>query len=417
MVIKNRAVVLWLPLALAPATAWGGYGAYTHGYGIKSLGMAGIGAVLAEDTFTLSINPANAVALGTRVDVGLDLEMPDAEASIRGNLIGPDETSESRARLFPVPQAGAAFPLGETLAMGFTGFFAGLGSDYTESPFTRFGGPERTTLALAQAGLSSAIAWSPRPDQALGVSLNLSYQAIEVKGVDAFEAYSSDPEHFTDQGLDPCLGFGFTLGWRGRLTERLAGAVSFRSKSWTQRSSEYAGLLPDRGTLDLPAMMQGGLSWMPHPRLTIAAEYQRVLYAEQRATGNPGIDAIREGRRLGEKDGPGFGWHNQDIGKIGFAWKATPVLHLRGGYSHGSQQMPREETLLGTLAPTFARDHFTVGATIAVSGGWEASGYVGYSPKRTIRGENSIPLIAGGGEADMTNEQMFAGFSFGRKFD
>src|SRR5262245_32943642 len=102
---------LSLPLLALPATGWCGYGAYVHGYGIKSLGMGGLGIVLAEDTYTLSINPANAAALGSRLDAGMDFEMPDPEATIHGNLFGLRETSESRARLFMIPQAGIAFPI------------------------------------------------------------------------------------------------------------------------------------------------------------------------------------------------------------------------------------------------------------------------------------------------------------------
>jgi long-chain fatty acid transport protein len=378
--------------------------------------MAGIGVVLAEDTYTMAINPANAAALGSRVDIGLDFEMPFAKATIHGNLLGPQQTVESSEDLFLVPQAGIAFPLSTNLSLGFTGFFAGFGADYPDSPYARFGGSDRSSLSLAQAGVSSALAWTPLPNQAFGVALNLSYQAVDVKGVDAFEPFSSDPAHFTNQGSDPCLGYGFTLGWRGALSDSLIGAASFRSKSWTQRAKEYAGLLPDHGTLDLPAMYGAGLSWTPHPRVTVAAEFQRVLYAEQRATGNPGVEALRDGRKLGDKDGPGFGWRNQNLYKLGIAWQATPTLDVRGGYSHGTQQMPRDETLLGFLSPSFQKDHFTIGTTWAFGARWEASGYFGFSPPRSIHGENSIPAIAGGGEADMHSVQYFTGFSFAKRF-
>lgn len=403
-------------LAMLPATGECGYGAYNHGYGIKSLGFAGIGIVMAEDTYTLAINPANAAALGSRYDVGLDIEIPDPKVTIHGNLYGADARSASRARFFPIPQAGIAFPVSDRVALGFTGFFAGVGSDYPESPYARFGGPDRVTLYVAQAGITSAVAWSVVPDQAIGAALNLGYQSLSVEGAQAFARYSSDTDHFTNQGNDPGLGYGFTIGWHGYLANWLAGAASFRSKTWAQRSHEYSGLLPDRGAFDLPAMYGAGLSWMPHPRVTVAVEYQRVLYAEQRATGNPGISAIREGRELGTKEGPGFGWNNQDIWKLGLAVKAMSTLDLRMGYSHGSQNMPAEETLLGALAPSFNRNHYTIGATWAFSPGWEVSGYFGHSPKTVLRGENSIPLVAGGGEADLQCTQYFYGLSMGRTF-
>lgn len=412
---RDASVLLIAMLLLPMDASAGGYGAYTHGYGIKSLGFAGLGFVLAEDTYTLASNPAGAVAMGERFDVGLDYENPHPSASVRGNLLGSDEEYASRARLFFVPQIGASMAVSERASIGATAFFAGFGTDYKRSPFERFGGDSRITLGIAQAGVSAALGYLVAPRHALGLSLNLSYQVIELKGGDVFALISQDREHFSNQGKEGSFGAGFTLGWLGAITPELTGALSYRSKTWSQRFDDYAGLLPDRGRFDFPAIYGGGLSWEFVPGWMAAFEFQRVLYAAELATGNEFRDFIF-GPRLGSKDGPGFGWNNQNIYKYGLAGQVSPRLILRGGYSHGTPNIPASQTLFGSLGPSFGQQQYTLGSTLRLSARWEVSAYAAYTPKHRLRGEGSIPLLLGGGEIDLESTEYSAGFSLGRTF-
>ncbi|MGQ0698863.1 MAG: OmpP1/FadL family transporter [Panacagrimonas sp.] len=407
--------LLLLALALLPGQVCAGHGAYVHGYGIKSLGFGGMGFVLAEDTYTLSSNPAGAIAMGDRYDIGIDYESPHPRVRVRDNALGRDEEYGSSARSFPIPQVGIVTPISERASLGATAFFAGLGTDYRDSPYERFGGDPRVTLSLVQAGTSVAMGFLVAPKQSLGVALNLSYQEVDLKGAGVFAAISQDREHFSNQGKEGGLGVGLTLGWLGQLTPELLGALSYRTKTFSQRLDDYAGLLPDRGRFDFPAIFGGGLSWEFTPGWMAAIEFQRVLYSSETATGNKFVQLLG-GEKLGSADGPGFGWNNQNIYKLGLAYEYSDRLILRAGFSYATLNIPPSQTLLSALAPSFAQRHYTLGATLRLSADWETSAYIGASPKQRLQGSDSIPPLAGGGELDITVSQYFIGFSFGRTF-
>lgn len=402
-------LVAWAPQSQA------GYGVYAHGYGIKSLGYAGLAYTLAEDSYTLAQNPAGASAMGDRLDFGLDLELVLPEARIRDNLFGADDNYHSEANLFPIPQIGGVKVLSDRLSIGTTAFFAGFGSDYRRSPYERFGGDPRITLRLAQIGVSGALSYMVAPGQALGIATHLSYQQLDVKGAGVFASMSQDPQHFSNQGKDGVPGIGFTVSWMGTLASSLTGGVGYRSRTWSGRFKDYAGLLPDRGRLDLPQQFGGGLSWEFVPRWLIAGEFQRVFYSSETATGNR-FSGNPFGPPLGSKKGPGFGWDSQNVYRLGLAHQVSEVLILRAGYIYGTQIKQPSQNLLGALAPLVGRRNYTLGATWRWSADWEVSGYTGMGPKGSIRGEGSIPLLLGDGEIDQECAQYFAGIAFARHF-
>ncbi len=392
------------------------YGPFEHGYGIKSLGAGGIGYTSAEDSYWISGNPATAATLSARYDVGLDWVTVLPSGRIHDNAAGPDETfSSDGTRQFPIPQAGWIRPLSERLTLGISIFSAGLGTDYTNNPYERFGGDPSGGLSMSQSGIVSALAFKPTPQQAVGVSLNLSYQMLDVKGIQPFAALSENPDQFTNQGNDGAFGIGLTVGWTGTLAPGLSAGFAYRSTTWTQRTDDYAGLLPDQGRLKLPAIWGGGLAYALPQDLTIAADYQRVEYASEHALGNSAA-RLDQGYLLGSDNGPGFGWQDQDIVKLGIIWQASPTLTLRTGYSHASQIVSQAETLFNLLTPVVGQDHYTAGGSWQLQDGWEISGYAALLERKNIKGQQSIPAALGGGEADVKNDMYMWGVSVGRRF-
>ncbi|MDD3765114.1 MAG: outer membrane protein transport protein [Nevskiales bacterium] len=350
------------PLALS-LSAQAAYGPFEHGYGIKSMGAGGIGYTSAEDSYWISANPATAVTLGTRFDLGLDWVTVLPTARIRDNAAGPDENySSDGQRQFPIPQVGFVMALNERTAFGMNMFSAGLGTDYKRNPYARFGADPRGGLSLGQSGISSTLAYKLTDRHALGASLNVSYEVLEVKGVQPFAALSENPDKFTNQGYEGGFGVSFTVGWHGQLAPGLTGGLAYRSKTWTQRLDDYAGLLPEQGKLELPAIWGGGLAYALSPTLNVAVDYQRTEYASEAALGNP-IGQLNQGHLMGSDDGPGFGWDDQNIYKLGIVWKARPDLTLRAGYSHATQIVQTSETLFNLLSPVVGEDHYTAGAT------------------------------------------------------
>lgn len=409
------AVLLLAGLA-APLSANATLGIFEHGAGIQSMGWGGVTYAMAGETTALSANPAHAAALGNRYDIGFDAFAPLAKASYEGNAAGPDERYLSNGRsYYLVPQGGVSWALSERWAAGLTMFSAGLGPDYAQSPYQRFGGAPRAHLYLGSMGIATALSYKLTADHVIGASLNLGYQVLDISGLEFITGASQAPDQVTNQGKDDAFSIGFSLGWRGQLTPQLAVGAGYRSKSWTQKHKQYQGLLPEGGLLELPAIYGAGVAYALTPAWTLAFDYQRYENEAEKAFGNRLSQFEEEGHPFGSDDGPGFGFANQNAYKFGVAWQANPKLVLRAGYVHATQAVRRSETLFaffGCITPT---THYTAGTTYVLDQ-WELSGLLTFSPREEVQGRDSIPDAFGGGEANISNELYAVGFSLGRRF-
>lgn len=390
-------------------------GPYLHGDGVASLGLGGVSQVATFETYAIAANPALAAHIGTRYDVGLDIEQVLPSAEVRGNLLGPDKKYIDSFRNVFAPLLGITFDLSDAVTIGVSGFGFGVGASYDQSPFERFGGASEASFVLGNAGVSNVLAWKVSDDEAVGLSLNVSYQLAQVEGLEPFKLLSSQPDRVTDNGLDGAFGIGASIGWHAFLGEWTEVGATYRTKTWSQRLKKYEGMLPD-GRLEFPARLAAGVAVRPGRNLVIAAEVLRIYFSQEAATGNLGLGKLKEGAKLGEKDGPGFGWMDQDVFKVGVEWHVSPSLTARVGFLRATQIIRRSETFFAVLGPAAMTSHFTAGATLALPSNWEVSGYVAFAPYETVRGSESIPVILGGGEVDITNGTRNVGFSFGRTF-
>ena len=419
---SKHLIVPLLLTATLPFEAGATLGVFEHGSGIKSLGDGGISYVAPEETTAIAANPAAAMSLGRRFDLGLDMLSPDARASIVGNSLGPDQTNDSDAHHFyPIPQGGITLPLSERWSAGASIYAGGLGPDYTKSPYARFASPanasqsQSASLTLKITGLSLVLAHAVWPGQSLGLAVNVQHTALNVKGLAPFEAFSQAPDDVTDKGKHGALGGSITAGWTGTITPWMSAGVSYRSKSWSGHISAYDGLLPDSGMLELPAIYGAAVAFTPLSQLQIALEFQRADYGSRHAFGN-GVEALSQGKLLGSADGPGFGWGDQNAYKLGVSYQATPSLRLRAGYIYNTLNFAPSETFFNLLAPATVKNHYTAGATWAFRNRYELSGYAALAPRHQISGLNSIPPALGGGEANISNELYMVGLSLGRRF-
>lgn len=402
---------------VAPCTAGAGFGAYLPGLGARSNGAGGIVYSLVQDTTPLSSNPALARIMGTRGDASLAWFQSRGNTYIRDNLLGPDDKFNVVDGDYFFPYAGFTLSLNDRLSFGMTGFLAGLGAVYDESPLRRFGGDDAASLSALQAGVSTLIAYEILPNHNLGISFNLSYDGIEVEGLgDTLARFSESPEHFTDQGLDGVVGLGYSIGWYAQLRPWLAGGAAYRSKTYTQgKIDRYKGLLPDQGNLQFPAFYGAGLALTPAPGWTFALEAQRVEYSKVLAFSSPLSQFPQQ--RFGADHGPGFGWHSQNVYRGAVQYAPSRALELRAGYAYGTQPIPRSETLFTSLAPDTNRRFYSLGGTWYRDRGWEWTAALGYEPTSTLRGKDSLPLIAGGGEIDVDNSFVSITVSVSRQFD
>lgn len=400
-------------LAAAPAFATNGY--LQHGYGVKSQGMAGVGIALPQDGLAAATNPAGTAFVGNRVDVGAVWFRPSRGAEISGNGAGLDGRYDGNdTRNFFIPELGYVRQFGGDYAFGVAVYGnGGMNTDYSRNPFRSFGAQGNAGIDLAQVFVSPSLAWRITPDHAVGVAVNLAWQQFKAKGIQPFAGFSAAPGQVSDQGRDDATGWGLRLGYTGRLSPTLTVGLTWASKTRMGDFDKYRGLFAEGGGFDVPENYGAGLAWQATRALTLAADVQRIEYSGVPSVGRS-LAPLFAGNPLGSDDGPGFGWRDVTVWKLGASYDWSDDLTLRAGYSHVSAPVPAGQTLLNILAPGVVRDHASVGATWKTAGGELSLSYT-RAFRETVRGSASIPAVPfGGGEADVHLSEHILGIAWGR---
>lgn len=411
-----------LTLALASsAIAHATNGYLPHGYGIQSKGAAGAGVALPQDSLAAATNPAGLIDLGNRLDVGLEIFSPERSSSITGNAFGPDQTFDGNGTsVFYIPEFGYNRLISPNLALGVAVYgHGGINTDYSNNPYARFGATGPAGIDMAQLFVTPALAWRFAEGQSLGVAVNLAYQQFEARGISVFGGFSQDPAHVSDNGYDSATGAGFRLGWQGSFGEHVTLGASWQSKTQMNEFDQYSGLFANKGDFDIPENYTVGIALKATPKLTLLVDRQRILYSNVPAVGNSAA-LLFAGQPLGSDNGPGFGWEDVSVTKIGVVFQATPALVLRAGFSDLDQPIPAEETFFNILAPGVVEQHYTLGATYAVNEKNAVSVYAAHMPEVSVTGSNSIPpgvppAGLGGGNANVRMQENAIGFAWQRK--
>lgn len=402
-------------LAATPALATDGY--FLNGVGAKAKGMGGVAIALPQDTLSIVSNPAAGTFIGHRLDGGVEIFVPDRAAGIRGNAAGPDARfGGNGSNPFVLPEIGYVRPLSDRVAIGIAiSGNGGMNTNYRDNPFARFGATGPAGVNLQQLFVSPTLSARIAPGHGIGIAPVIAVQSFRANGLQPFAAASADPQHFTDRGTSWSAGVGVRVGYLGQLTDWLSVGAFYQSKIATGRFNRYAGLFEDRGSFDIPASYGAGLAVKLVPALTIAADYKRIDYAGVGAVGNP-LAPLFRGVPFGVAGGPGLGWRDVNVIKVGASVAVSPRWQLRAGYGHSDNPVPPSQTFLNILAPGVVQDHFTLGATYTTRSGVEITGFAMHAPKRRVEGRGSIPASFGGGEADIHLGETSIGLSFGKRF-
>lgn len=414
----RAAALAALCVAALPQSALATNGYFSHGYGVKSQAIAGVGIALPQDGLTAATNPAGTAFTGTRLDVGVNLFNPSRGAEISGNGAGLNGNYSGDGRdLFLIPEFGYTRQLNPQWSVGLAVYGnGGMNTSYNTSPFQNFGVTQPTKMNLEQLFISPSAAWQATPDHVFGVALNLAHQRFSMRGIQPFDnaPYTSSPGDVTNRGTDSSSGVGLRLGWIGQITPQLRLGATWASKV-QGRFDKYKGLFAEQGGFDIPANYGVGLSWQPAADWTFGLDYQVIALSDVKSVGNPLSKFATQ--QLGASDGPGFGWKDVKVVKLGVIHQLNDAWTLRAGYSHATQPIPKSETFLNILAPGVVQDHLTLGFTWKASSNSEWSAHYSHGFEKVVKGANSIPSTTfGGGEANLRLKEDIIGVSYGWKF-
>jgi long-chain fatty acid transport protein len=403
--------------AFAPLAAHATTGYFSHGYGIKAKSMGGVGIALPQDALAAASNPAGIAWVGNRIDLGVDLFMPDRGASIVGNGFGLDGTYDGNGTSsFLIPEFGYNRVINPNLTFGVAVYGnGGMNTTYERNPFAAVGGTGEAGVDLMQLFVAPTLAWKTG-NHSFGASLNLAYQRFEANGLPpAFAGFSSDPANFTNRGYDDSTGWGVRVGWTGQVSPSVMLGATYQSKTEMSKFDKYKGLFANQGEFDIPENYGVGIAWKASPALTIAGDIVQINYSDIPAVGNR-VDSLFTGAQFGSTNGPGFGWKDTTVYKLGVAYALNPNVTLRAGYVKLKQPIPSNQTFLNILAPGVVEDHLTLGATWKMGTNGELTVMYMHAFETDVNGSGSIPPAFGGGEANLRMSQDSLGVAYGWKY-
>ena len=394
-------------------------GYFRHGYGIKYSALAGAGIAVPLGSMGQISNPAGLAFGGTDYEINIALFSPSRDYTITGNPTGYPGTFgltpgkiESDSKTFFFPTLGGAWKLNNTMAVGFA-FYGngGMNSNYPTATFYDPSSPA-TGVNIEQMFAAATLATQFAENQAVGVSVIYGYQRFSAKGLASFDGFSSDPASLSGNSLSTASGFGVKIGYQGAFGKMLRAGAFYQSKIFMGAFDRYKGLFAGKGNFDVPASWSLGVAFMPDEQWTVLVDFEQIQYSGVKSVANP-FSNIMTGAKLGNDNGPGFGWKDMNVIKLGLMSKVGNGWTLMGGYSYGTQPIPTSEVLFNILAPAVVQHHITLGCTKTLSNQHEITLGLMYAPAVTITGPN--PLEAPNAQTialKMNQMQLEIGYTF-----
>lgn len=254
--MKLSRIALALAIAGLSAGAHATNGYFSHGYGMKAKGMAGVSTTNTEDAFFGANNPAAAAFAGNRLDLGVDLFSPIRKASRTGsygsygsyfNYHGTydfDGSAKSDSNYFLIPEFGYNKMINPNLALGVTVY--GNGGMNTNYPITNtfdpgtnlLGGTGRLGVDLMQLIVAPTVAYKVAPNHAIGISPLIGYQRFKAEGLQGFGVMNGSGGNL---GYDDAFGYGVRIGYLGKLTPPSPSARPMPARwKWTSSANTVA---------------------------------------------------------------------------------------------------------------------------------------------------------------------------------
>ena len=434
--LKRLAITAALASALVvPATAFATTAGYFMlGFSSKNDGLAGAGVALSEDSMGQATNPAGISFVGSRFDIGASGFWP-----FRGYASGPTAFPlpnngyiASRSTYFTLPHMGATYGLGGGSSVGFAIYGnGGMSTNYKVPPgpfdAAGFSNSSQTGVNLKQMFMQASYAYKFAPHDSVGLGLLYVRQYFSAYGLQMFSGfgYSSNALAVSNNGVDMSTGFGLKLGTQMRLMRGLDFGLSYTPEIHMSRFASYSGLFRDHGDFDIPQTWTAGLAFKPIRHQTLAFDFQRIYYggiptiaatancigAGTCGAGNGGANG------LGSETGPGFGWKDISVYKLGYQIKTSRAWTWRVGFAYNTEPVDPSQTLFNTLAPGVLQRDITAGFTNHLSHSQDLTVAAMWAmPKKVYSSANASGVTGFGAPTYIYLEEYQLDVNWGVKF-
>jgi long-chain fatty acid transport protein len=443
MKLKKIAISLFAASTMASPLAYATNGYFSHGYGMKAKGMGGAATAMTIDTFGGANNPASMVWVGDRLDIGVDLFMPERSSSRQGSGMGGayDGVSESGSNEFLVPEFGYNKLINPNLSLGVTVYGnGGMNTDYNPglnggagamafapscagAPANILFGCGRLGVDLMQLIIAPTASYKIDTNHSIGVSPLFGYQRFKVDGLQAFDemGFTSSPGNVTNKGYDDSTGWGVRVGWLGKLSDTVSVGAAYSSKMSMGAFDKYKGLFAEGGDFDIPENYNIGVAVKATPQTTVAFDIQQINYSDVKSISNAVSNSLvaPPADGLGSTNGSGFNWRDQTVYKLGVEYAYSSDLTLRAGYNYGKSPVRGDnldDVTFNILAPGVVEQHLTLGATWTLSSKSELTVSYMHAFSKSVTGPSVTSLLGIGGTETLEMKQNALGIAYGMKF-
>lgn len=416
---------------------------------VKTLGMAATGIAYPQDALAAAFNPAGAVEICDRIDVGFTWAQDVGHSRVHGNVL--DDIPPIHALLggnvngtfngFKQSNAwNPDFGINKRLgcdnewAIGFIVFNRNYQKTTFNKPFVLLG-TSKPGLEYINETAAGVIAYRINECHNIGLTINLQGERLKVNGLEhvgnpLFPGLRTvHPGHVTNRGYGYSFGWGVTLGWQWHVIDGLTIGLTYQPETSMRKIKKYDGFIHE-GKLNVPAIYSGGIAWRFIDCATVAFDVQHYDWNHVRNLSKPllhktevnGVD-VEVLEPLGSKNGPGFGFRSQTFYRFGIDYMINCDWTIRAGYRYGNSPIRPSQTIVNQLTLDTPENFFTCGFSYRPNCNNEISGFFAWGFEKTIKGKHSIPegLPAplpppngfGGGEADLKARKCAVGISWG----
>lgn len=357
-------------------------GTFNTGYGCKAKGMGGVAVALPQDSLVGAINPAGCVWLDNRFDGAVELLIAprtythsNALALGRIQLQPHAEKLRGYPQFLIIPEGGINYMLNDYSAVGAALYSGGGDTIYKRTnPIAAGAVPslyqKKNGLSLVQNFLALSYSRMVLENQSIGLALVWCTQTLNIRGLHGFDNATGSvaPGSVTNRNIDWSSGAGFRIGWFGQLSPTVSAGASYTTRMAMTRFRRYKGVVTQKGRLEIPAILAAGVTWDWDTDSTLSFEWQRLFYKECKLWGNSFKNYLGAGgtQKSGAENGPGFGWSNMDVFKVGadYDWD---YWTFRGGYLHSTVPYGSNQLDVNVLTQNMGGHHLTLGTTFRLS--------------------------------------------------
>lgn len=399
---------------------------YTAAYGTLAGGRLNAFSE-GQNAFAGVINPANAVWIADRFDLGAYwVHQKSSLNNHDNNPFFPSGKFDLTYRSKNLFTADFAVHKQVGLKIGSKTYDSSFSlAAYTTPSFIKLRTKEPIRIAgttplilLNRTDVISAVfSLKLSTSHSIGISIDYLYLSHRRNGFQNSDnsLRSVSPGHVTNKGVDHSSGIGFSIGWRWKITKSLDFGTAWAKKSYCGQYRKYRGFEPHHAKNYTPQIFGAGFSYRFTSRLAGRLE---VLWTNLGNLPDSNNNVLPNGslnlHKRGSDKSPGPGLQDATYINVGLGYKLNSLLSVGAGFSHRIK-LPRKSSNI--ISHTYTLQ--TIYDTLSLGADFNYKKHnlflgITYGFKNSVSGY--MPIEIGGGRFSSQKQNASLSISWGYRY-